>query len=409
MPTGDGLAMPVLHAHSLRALPCGAGRRLSRSCFARQGIGLVPQGRLPVACAMTLVCDAPLVANGRVMVLYADCLSAGSSSRGTVPFGWQFRNFAHREKHHAEVLLAVILGTTVLIGASKADQPPAEVPLDELTAADGQTPKIERQSDGFHIADTGSIEATVKTAADAFLCRTGPAALTDVVQLSIGRVDSLRCNCLYSPSRDEAICFEADRVELSSPGGRFHLKAQGPLTVRVEKNYMKLKRGLAYFRPLDQKAFSRAPAGWCSWYVFYQGIREDQVVQNTDWLAANLKKFGCQYVQIDDGWQGVGQGSGENRDWYVTEKHKFPHGMKWLADYIRGKGFGRESGSSPSPPATASCSPGSRACSSGGATERACSRPPMRKRARRRSTGPAATWSTRPAPKAGSGSPICSG
>jgi alpha-galactosidase len=107
----------------------------------------------------------------------------------------------------------------------------------------------------------------------------------------------------------------------------------------VEKDYMKLKRGLACFRPLDKKAFSRAPAGWCSWYVFYQGIREDQVVQNTDWLAANLKKFGCRYVQIDDGWQGVGQGSGENRDWYVTEKHKFPHGMKWLADYIRGKGF----------------------------------------------------------------------
>ena len=82
-----------------------------------------------------------------------------------------------------------------------------------------------------------------------------------------------------------------------------------------------------------------APAGWCSWYVFWQGIREGQVVQNTDWLAANLKQFGCQYVQIDDGWQGVGQGDGVNRDWYVTEKNKFPHGMKWLADYIRAKGL----------------------------------------------------------------------
>ncbi|MGA2622188.1 MAG: NPCBM/NEW2 domain-containing protein, partial [Thermoguttaceae bacterium] len=139
--------------------------------------------------------------------------------------------------------------------------------------------------------------------------------------------------------RDEALCFEAERVELSSPGGRFHLSAQGPLAVRVEKGYMKLKRGLGYFRPLDKKAFARAPAGWCSWYVFWQGIREEQVVENTAWLAANLKKFGCEYVQIDDGWQGVGQGNGENRDWYVTEKHKFPHGMKWLAGYIRGKGF----------------------------------------------------------------------
>ena len=27
-----------------------------------------------------------------------------------------------------------------------------------------------------------------------------------------------------------------------------------------------------------------------------------------------------------------------NRDWYAP-RQKFPHGMKWLADYIRGKGF----------------------------------------------------------------------
>ncbi len=102
---------------------------------------------------------------------------------------------------------------------------------------------------------------------------------------------------------------------------------------------MKTKRGLPFFRPLDKSAFARAPAGWCSWYVFWQGIREEQVTANTDWLAANLKQFGCQYVQIDDGWQGVGQGDGVNRDWYVTEKNKFPHGMKWLADYIRAKGL----------------------------------------------------------------------
>jgi hypothetical protein len=236
--------------------------------------------------------------------------------------------------------LALILGTTLLAGASSAAQPQAELPLGDLRVAGGRTPKIQRQGDVFRIADAGPIEATVKAAPDAFLCRTSPAAFTDVVQLSIGRVESLRCNCLFSPARDEAICFDSDRVELSSPGGCFRLKAQGPLTVRVEKDYMKLKRGLTCFRPLDPNAFPRAPAGWCSWYVFWQGIREDQVVQNTDWLAANLKKFGCQYVQIDDGWQGVGQGNGENRDWYVTEKHKFPHGMKWLADYIRGKGFG---------------------------------------------------------------------
>ena len=102
---------------------------------------------------------------------------------------------------------------------------------------------------------------------------------------------------------------------------------------------MKTKRGLPFFRPLDKSAFARRRPDGARGTVFWQGIREEQVTANADWLAANLKQFGCQYVQIDDGWQGVGQGDGVNRDWYVTEKHKFPRGMKWLADYIRAKGI----------------------------------------------------------------------
>ena len=192
---------------------------------------------------------------------------------------------------------------------------------------------------GCAVANAAAVEADVAAAPDALLCRLAPAAGKDVVQLGIGRVASLRCNALFSPARDEAIRFEARRVELVWQGDHYHVKAQGPLEVVVEKDFMKQKRGLKYYRPLDKSISARAPAGWCSWYIFYQDVREDQIVANTRWLAENLKKFGCQYVQIDDGWQGVGRGMGENRDWYVTEKQKFPHGMKWLADAIRAQGF----------------------------------------------------------------------
>ena len=99
---------------------------------------------------------------------------------------------------------------------------------------------------------------------------------------------------------------------------------------------MKRKRGLTYYRPLDKTISARRRPDGARGISSIRAWREDQVVANTRWLAENLKKFGCRYVQIDDGWQGVGRGMGENRNWYVTEKQKFPHGMKWLADTIRG-------------------------------------------------------------------------
>ena len=213
------------------------------------------------------------------------------------------------------------------------------VPLADIHTGDGQAAKIETTKSGFLVNNASEIVARVVAAPDAFLCRVAPGSNRDVVQLSIGRVESLRCDSLFSPSRDEAITFEANRVEIRWQTDHYQLSAQGPLTVRRQPNFMKSRPGLEWFRPLDKTVFSRAPAGWCSWYIYYQDVREDHVTRNTDWLAANLKKFGCEYVQIDEGWQGVGKGNGENRDWYVTEPHKFPHGMKWLADYIRGKGL----------------------------------------------------------------------
>jgi hypothetical protein len=226
-------------------------------------------------------------------------------------------------KHLLALALVTIGWASIGNGANDSHDPPR--------------PSVSDSS--FSTRATAPGETHVVGPADTFPCRLTAASNRDVVQLSIGRVDSLRCNSLYSPSRDEAITFVADHVAITRQGDGFRVATRGPLRIREQYNFMKTKRGLPFFRPLDKSVSPRAPAGWCSWYVFWQGIREEQVTQNTDWLSANLKQFGCDYVQIDDGWQGVGQGDGVNRDWHVTEKNKFPHGMKWLADYIRAKGL----------------------------------------------------------------------
>ena len=51
---------------------------------------------------------------------------------------------------------------------------------------------------------------------------------------------------------------------------------------------------------------------WCSWTAYYHEAREEDIVRNTDWLAANLKPYGFQYIQIDDGYDNDTDGMKHN-------------------------------------------------------------------------------------------------
>jgi len=106
----------------------------------------------------------------------------------------------------------------------------------------------------------------------------------------------------------------------------------------VKQNYYKDSLGIKYFKPIDKSIFPLPPSGWCSWYFYYQEIDENEIKRNAKWIADNLKDFGAQYVQIDDGWQGTGHGLGENRDWTTIDK-RFPRGMPALAAYIKSLGL----------------------------------------------------------------------
>ena len=71
--------------------------------------------------------------------------------------------------------------------------------------------------------------------------------------------------------------------------------------------------------------------GWCSWFYTLAEVSEAEVVANTAFAAKHLKPYGLEYIQIDEGfqrWHGEWEGNS-----------RFPHGMKWLGDYIRSQGF----------------------------------------------------------------------
>jgi hypothetical protein len=99
-------------------------------------------------------------------------------------------------------------------------------------------------------------------------------------------VRSLLANALYSPHEDLALEFVGEnvRLEWDDSKGLYSVATDGPIVVRVKPDYFKTRQGLKWYQPLDKKEFSRAPAGWCSWYYYYLDVDEAGILRNLDWL-----------------------------------------------------------------------------------------------------------------------------
>lgn len=80
------------------------------------------------------------------------------------------------------------------------------------------------------------------------------------------------------------------------------------------------------------------PMGWSSWNQFGEHIDEKLLVQTIDAMAANgLRDAGYVYINLDDGWQ---RHKGARKDLPLeVDPVKFPHGLRWLADYAHERGF----------------------------------------------------------------------
>jgi len=97
------------------------------------------------------------------------------------------------------------------------------------------------------------------------------------------------------------------------------------------------------------------PMGWNSWDCYGPTVVEDEVKANADYMAANLKKFGWQYIVVDIRWYVANDKSGgynekdpvsniDNYGRFMPAVNRFPSsangsGFKPLGDYIHGKGL----------------------------------------------------------------------
>ena len=78
------------------------------------------------------------------------------------------------------------------------------------------------------------------------------------------------------------------------------------------------------------------PMGWNSWNKFACNVSEKLIMQMADeMISSGMQDAGYEYVVIDDCWQVDRDENGE----IVVDKDRFPHGMKYVADYVHSKGL----------------------------------------------------------------------
>lgn len=81
----------------------------------------------------------------------------------------------------------------------------------------------------------------------------------------------------------------------------------------------------------------KPPMGWNSWNTFGNDINEKLIMETADAMVEKgYRDAGYEYVVIDDCWA---LRSRDENGYLVPDPKKFPHGMKYLSDYVHQKGL----------------------------------------------------------------------
>ena len=95
------------------------------------------------------------------------------------------------------------------------------------------------------------------------------------------------------------------------------------------------------------------PMGWNSWDSYGRTLNEESIKANANWIAKNLKRFGWEYVVVDEGWYLANLNANDDRHVrfemdgygrYVPVPARFPSAgkdftFKPLADYLHSLGL----------------------------------------------------------------------
>jgi len=115
-----------------------------------------------------------------------------------------------------------------------------------------------------------------------------------------------------------------------------------PWIINFRMQYYRKHLNYAYHKPWEWRPNLKPVAGWCSWEAYRTDINEDDVRRTVDFLADNLKGYGLEYIQIDDGFQlspVPPEGKELVADAWINTNSKFPNGHEGMVSHIKSKGM----------------------------------------------------------------------
>ena len=93
----------------------------------------------------------------------------------------------------------------------------------------------------------------------------------------------------------------------------------------------------AFLPQEDAMRIRKPPMGWNTWNTFGPDISETLILESADaMIDTGLRDAGYEYIVIDDMWA-LKERDAEGR--LVPDPEKFPHGIKYLADYCHQRGL----------------------------------------------------------------------
>ncbi|MCL2361116.1 MAG: alpha-galactosidase [Defluviitaleaceae bacterium] len=135
-----------------------------------------------------------------------------------------------------------------------------------------------------------------------------------------------------------AICREMDRDKVVMKGRATKGNA---IVFVVYQQYYQKHLGYEFHNPRQFRHNPKPICGWATWEAFRFDVSINNLRESVDFLAENLKDYGLEFIQLDDGYQPTympPKGSNLIEGWSNCNE-KFPEGHKSILDAIRSKGF----------------------------------------------------------------------
>ena len=116
-----------------------------------------------------------------------------------------------------------------------------------------------------------------------------------------------------------------------------------PLFINLRMHYYRNHLGYKYYEPWKHETNKKAVSGWCSWEAYRRDIDEKKIDGIASFMEENLKDYGLEYLQVDDGYQKMPlpyRAEGTMKEgWMTCDENKFPGGHESIVENIRSHGF----------------------------------------------------------------------